>query len=129
MSLIALVEVGIGLILILAILIFFLFQQKKKLKKEKLLEEIIPSFETLLLVIKDTSSTTDKLANSLNTIIEYYGTIDDMDIYSDILYKICTHPHTDTSLILKFDKELRKRNPNYKKEINSAISEGLSLRK
>ena len=118
------------LILLLAILIFFLFQQRKKVKKKRIPQtESIPTLTSLLLIIQDKKSTTEQLTKSLETIIEYYGIIENIDIYSDILYRICKHPQTQTALILKFDKELRKRNPNYQKEINSAISKGLSSRK
>jgi hypothetical protein len=65
---------------------------------------------------------------SLETIIEYYGIIENIDIYNDILYRICKHPNTKTTLILKFDRELTKKNHNYKKEITDAISKGLNSR-
>ena len=125
----ALIELGMGLILLLAVLIFFLFQQRKRARRRIVPhQESIPSFESLIVTIKDKTATTEQLSESLNTIINYYGTIENIDIYSDIVYRICKHPHTQTALILQFDKELRKRNPHYQKEINSAISEGLSSR-
>jgi hypothetical protein len=52
----------------------------------------------------------------------------DFDIYMDVLFTLCRHPNTNTDLIINFDKELARLNPDYKQEINNAISKGLNSR-
>ena len=52
----------------------------------------------------------------------------DFDIYMDILFTICRHPNTTKNLILDFDKELERLNPEYKPEINNALAKGLNSR-
>jgi len=53
----------------------------------------------------------------------------DFDTYMDILFTICRHPNTNKDIIIKFDKELSRLNPEYKKEINEAITKGLNSRR
>lgn len=142
----------VGLALILAILIFLLFLDPKKHKhassksakkthahteKKETVSSEKPKLETLVNIIKNKKTDTQKLSESLSLIIEYYGTINkklatrahpDFAIYGDILFNICRHPNTNKDIILTFDKELQKLNPEYKKEINEAITKGLYSR-
>ncbi|MEA3228266.1 MAG: hypothetical protein U9P38_04250 [Campylobacterota bacterium] len=130
MDITSLIKLGIGLIIVLAILLFFLlFLQKSKRKKSyQKSQKRVPSFNSLVAIIKDKQSSTKELQKSLDLIINYYGIVENIDIYRDVFLNICTHPHTETKMILKFDRELSKKNPKYKTEINSAIFEGLELR-
>jgi len=53
----------------------------------------------------------------------------DFDIYMEILFTICRHPNTNKDIVIKFDRELGRLNPEYKKEINEAITKGLNSRR
>jgi len=132
LGLTVLIEIGIILVIILAILFFTLFSLQKRgknLSKQTTLTKDLPTLHSLSFIIHNKKSTNLELKKSMEYILKYYGTIQNLDIYNDILYQICIHPNTDKNLILTFDKELKKLNPQYKQEINSAISEGLSSRK
>jgi len=135
-----------GLIIILAILIFLLFylfpeekQKNKKIKKTSTnsTEDDI-SLASLKKIIKNRVSSTDKLSKTLDLIIKHHGKITkktagrshaDFDIYMDILFTITRHPNTNKSIIIKFDRELTKLNPEYKSNINDAVTKGLESRR
>ncbi len=139
-----------GLVVILGILIFILLymqsikkaKAKKKLQKKS--DKAVPvpvanstDLHDLLAVVRNKKSTTKELSEALNSIIKYHGKIHpklgvrthpDFDIYAEILLRICRHPHTSKDLIIKFDRELEKRNPEYVREINDSLTKGLNSR-
>jgi len=140
----------VGLVVILAILIFLLFlspdKEKKKEKTKPVSKKTTPSqkepsntdFDYLISVIKKKKSTTEELKEALDLIIKYHGTVHkklglrahpDFDIYMEILFRICRHPNINKDLVVKFDRDLVKLNPEYKKEINEAITKGLNSRR
>ncbi|SFV54053.1 hypothetical protein MNB_SM-6-1119 [hydrothermal vent metagenome] len=147
MDIILLVKSIVGLVIILGILIlFFLYTptSKKKLPKkkknsyvQKIKKESKPEIKELLEVIRNKNASTKELTTALDTIIKYYGKIHpklgirthpDFDIYSEILLRICRHPNTTKDIIINFDKELEKRNPEYVREINDSLTKGLNSR-
>jgi len=146
MDIVLLVKSIMGLAIILGILIlFFLYalskkkktaQKQKKLIKESKLKQNY-ELQNLLKVIRDKHATTEELSEALDLIITHYGHIHtklgirthpDFDIYSEILLRICRHPNTNKDIIIKFDKALEKRNPEYVREINDSLTKGLNSR-
>jgi len=137
-----------GLVVILGVLVFLLFiPSKNKKKKATVVEKKTPEkapkeklktdFASLLSVIKNKKTSTDKLKEALDLVIKYHGVVHkklglrphpDFDGYMDILFTICRHPNTNKSIIVGFDSALEKLNPEYKKEINDAIAKGLNSR-
>lgn len=146
MDIVLLIKSIMGLVVILGILIaFFLYTpsaKKKEPKKQKrYTQESKPKpkheLKDLLEVIRNKHSTTEQLAEALDAVIKYHGHIHpklgirahpDFDIYSEILLRICRHPNTTKDIIIKFDKELEKRNPEYVREINDSLTKGLNSR-
>jgi len=145
-SIIFLVKSIVGLAVILGILIlFFLYtlSKKKKIqtKKKKSVTKIEPKqnykLQNLLKIIRNKHSTTEELSKALDLVLKHHGHIHaklgirthpDFDIYSEILLRICRHPNTTKDIIIKFDKELEKRNPEYVREINDSLTKGLNSR-
>jgi hypothetical protein len=41
---------------------------------------------------------------------------------------LCHHTNTKKDIILKFDRELEKRNPEYKLELEDSLTKGLDTR-
>lgn len=141
-----------GLIVILGILVFLLLlsyrnkKAKHKVKlatktksqeKEILKEKSLTDIPTLLAIIKNKKSTAKELSDALNLMLKHHGTIapklgarshPDFDIYMGILFAICRHPNTNKDIILNFNRELDKKNPAYKKDINDAVAKGLNSR-
>lgn len=145
MDLTLLIQSAIGLLIILAILVFLLvlsFKSKKKnvvevKQKKPSVERENRDLEYLKSILKKKKTSTKDLKNTLDLIIKDYGTIHkklgtrthpDFDIYMNILVTICRHPNINKDIILQFDKELQKLNPEYKPQINDAISKGLTSR-
>ncbi len=149
------VKLIIALAAILAVLMFLLFIEPKKdaksdidssvkaplkaepARKKETTPLAKPTLDSLVQIVKNKRSDAQKLSETLSLIIQHYGVIakkmgirphPDFDIYMDILFSICRHPNTNKDIILDFDKELEKLNPEYKKEINEAITKGLYSR-
>lgn len=138
----------LGLVVVLAFLMLLLFLSPKK-ESAKTHKEVEPNrkqepkiitrtdLDYLLGVIKNKKTTTKELATVLDLVIKHHGNIakkigirthPDFDIYVDIILTICRHTNTNKNIIVKFDKELVTLNPDYKEEINDAITKGLNSR-
>ncbi|MDA7817935.1 hypothetical protein N9A28_07070 [Sulfurimonas sp.] len=138
-----------GLVGILALLIFFLFitPNKDDFQDEVEAVEIIEKepvitmdtdMESLRDVIKNKGSITEELRTALELIIKYHGTVHtklgirahpDFDIYEEVLFRICRHPNADKDMIINFDSSLSRLNPEYKEDINEAMTKGLTSRR
>lgn len=141
MEITLLLESGLGLVLVLGFLIFLLLATKKK-RAKKMANEVgeakpIADLESLKAIIEHKKTTSTELQEALDLVLKYYGVIPkkvgvlnhhDFQIYTDILLSICIHPNTNKKIILSFDKELERLNPDYKVEINEAITRGLNSR-
>lgn len=150
MEITLLIKSIMGLVVILGLLVFLLFLPSRKKKKISVASKkvsktsespqknrIESGLNSLLAIIKDRKTTTSKLKEALDLVIKHHGVVHkklglrphpDFDLYMDILFTICRHPNTSKDLIVKFDRELERLNPEYKKEINDAISKGLNSR-
>ena len=132
-----------GLIFILGILLYFLLSSSKKkalvkkTAKEHKERNTFPSLESLVAIVKNKKSTKVELSEAIDKILKYHGIIHpklgirshpDFDIYGLVMLKICHHPHTDKKIILKYDRELRAKNPEYAHEINDFLTKGLDTR-
>lgn len=145
MDIALLIQSGVGLLVILVLLVAFMnlnskdstkkIISKKSTSPQK--QKINTDLAHLKSIIKKRKSSSKELKEALELIIKYHGTIHkklgmrthpEFDIYMDILITICRHPNTNKDLILNFDKELERLNPEYKPEINNAIAKGLNSR-
>lgn len=135
-----------GLVVILGILIIFFFympsgKKKNPKKKKAYIQESKPKakhdLKDLVAVIRNKNSTTEELSQALDDIIKFHGHIhpklgirchQEFDIYSEIILRICRHPNTSKEIIIKFDKALEARNPEYVREINDSLTKGLNSR-
>ncbi|MDF1878637.1 hypothetical protein JHD46_03175 [Sulfurimonas sp. SAG-AH-194-C20] len=144
MEITLLVKSFLGLIAILGILVFFLLYMPKKnnaiikaKQKHRAPKTEHPNLQELLEIIKNKKSTTKELAFAVDTVLKYYSSIHpklgirshpDFNIYGEMLLRICRHPNTSKDIILKFNRELEKKNPEYKREINDFVTKGLDSR-
>ena len=134
---------GLSVLLVLLVLLFYMPAQKEKRKKQSKKntpnkkEKVDFDLEHLRSIVKNKKSTTQELQNALELVIKYHGTMHkklglrphpESDIYMDILFKAARHPNADKGLIIRFNRELEKLNPEYKKEINDALMRGLNSR-
>ena len=142
MDIVLLIQSAVGLLVILAILVFLMIAgpKAKKKKKEKVVQsapKLNIDFNHLRAIIRNKKSTSAELKEALDLILKYHGTIHvklglrahpDFDMYMDVILHICRHPNTSKELILMFDRELSKKNPEYKVEINDSLTKGLNSR-
>jgi hypothetical protein len=131
-----------GLVVILAILIFLLLKPKVSVKSKTINikpedEKPKTDLESLRHIIRNRNSTEKQLSYATDMVLKYHGNIPgklglrlnpQFDAYMEIIITLCRHPHTSKDIILKFDKELTRLNPEYKTEINEAITKGLNSR-
>lgn len=91
------------------------------------------TFETMCAVINHASSKNPELNRAVDTIIERYCDVIEgerpFDAYASLLAKLCVHPHTDSKVILRFQKALIAANPNFKDQIEKTLKLGLAGRK
>ncbi len=144
MELTLLIQSAMGLLVLLGLLVFFLVlapkSKKKEVAKKVVGEQKAKSrtdLEFLRTIIKNRKSTADELKEALDLVIKYHGTIHkklglrphpESQAYMDILFSICRHPNANKDIIVNFDKELGRINPDYKKDLNDAMMRGLNSR-
>lgn len=120
------------IVLILGLLIgVFIVIRSARNTKIDLSAPHLTTFESLMQILKNKNAQANQLDDALKIIIKKYGDIkshEAFNTYKEIIVAACSHPHITSKIILNFDKELAKRNPTYKKEINKVIREGLNSR-
>ncbi|QOP42501.1 hypothetical protein FJR45_00430 [Sulfurimonas sediminis] len=130
---------ALGLLILLYLYFFHAKKTKKKgvLKKHLHVREAKPDFNTLLEVIKDKKATTSELREAVDLLLKYYGKIPkklglrahpEFEKYSELILRICHHPNVTKDIILKLDKELHRRNPEYALELDDSLTKGLDTR-
>jgi hypothetical protein len=92
--------------------------------------ESIETFESLSAVIQNRASSNAQLNHAVEMIVNHFGTISlsALPVYKNLLESLCIHPHTDSKLVLRFEKALRQSNPKYSHEIEQALALGLAAR-
>ncbi len=144
MELTLLIQSAMGLLVILGLLVFILViapkSKKKEVAKKVIQEQKAKSrtdLEFLRAIVKNRKSTADELKEALDLVIKYHGTIHkklglrphpESQAYMDILFSICRHPNANKNIIVDFDKELGRLNPDYKKDLHDAMMRGLNSR-
>lgn len=144
MEITLLVKSFVGLVTLLLLLITFLFYGLKKKKIEKQVFEPREKWDNdykslveLLVVIKNKQSSSEELSVALDLVMKYHGTMHtklglrthpEFDIYGEILFRICRHPNINKNILFKFNRDLEKRNEEYKREINDCVTKGLNSR-
>ncbi|MFA6143563.1 MAG: hypothetical protein WCW84_00665 [Sulfurimonas sp.] len=122
-----------GTLLVVLILLVVLYVWIGRSKKKIIPETIVPvTFESLQAVIHHSSSTNSDLNHAVTLIIKRFIDVGsgnrEFETYASLLKKLCTHPNTDSKIILQFEKALRAANPRYKEEVEKALKLGLQLR-
>lgn len=129
-----LILVMAGLLLLFIVLVF-IYVWSARLKKEVVLndEATVVTFPMMCAVINHASSKNPELNRAVDTIIERYCDVIEgerpFDVYASLLAKLCVHPHTDSKVILRFQRAVLAANPRQKEEIERTLKMGLAGRK
>jgi len=136
--------IGLIVILFLLIVVFVLPAKEKPKKKQKKKQTITQQkpktlddldFDELRAIVRRPSTSKEELKKAIEQIVKNYSKIPpklgirthpDFDKYVDLIIHLIRHPNTDKKLILELDKTLLKNNPQYKEELNEALSKGLN---
>jgi hypothetical protein len=139
-----LIEAIAGLVVILGLLIFIMLKPKVDLTTKKTYPTSSDEpkkktdLETIRHTIRNRTSTKEELTEAVDMVLKYHRNIPDklgtrinpkFDVYMEIFVTLCRHRNATKDMILKLDKELVKNNPEYKSEINDAITKGLNSRR
>lgn len=146
MELTLLIQSAMGLLVVLGLLVFILVVSSKSKKQEvKKAKKVVQEqkakprtdLEFLRSIVKNRKSLAQELKETLDLVLKYHGRIPkklglrshpESQIYMDILFSVCRHPNANKDIIVNFDKELGRVNPDYKKDLNDAMMRGLNSR-
>jgi len=134
---------GLSAILFLLLLFFIYTSKNKKNKRETKQKSYKPptpprpkyDWDILMKTLRNREATSQELQETLALILKYHGTIPnklgirvnpEFYKYSEVLMRLCRHPNTNKKLIIDFDRALEKKNPEYIREINDALTKGLN---
>ncbi|MDD5716985.1 MAG: hypothetical protein PHW64_04205 [Sulfuricurvum sp.] len=118
----------IGLMFVLTALVaLYVWSHKKTVAAAPVKVE---TFESLGAIIKNPLSSAAELHHAVEVILRDFSAITSSNVgtYIYLLETLCVHPHTDSKLILRFEKSLRQINPKYAHEIEQALGAGLAAR-
>lgn len=127
---ISLILVMIGLLFLLIALVFAYVYRTRSAKSSSPVSQTTETFESLRSVIQNPASDAEALRYAVMRVVERFVSIDShtITVYQNLLITLCTHPRTDSKLILQFEKGLRAANPQFTHEIESALAAGLASR-
>ena len=132
-----LLSIGILSVILFALVSLLLFRSRKKKEPEEVKEPGIPTFEELKSILKNKDADNETLRDALDEIVALYGEIDPkidgrpskhFDKYMELIFIVCKHPNSDKRLVLDFEKDLARKNPQYIKNLDKAVTQGLSFR-
>ena len=117
------------LFLLIGLVALYVWSSKNKIAVTEV-PASVETFESLSAVIKNRSSSASELSHAVDTILSRFGTITShtSNSYKHLLEALCTHPKTDSKLILRFEKTLRTNNPTHAHEIEQSLALGLASR-
>jgi hypothetical protein len=133
MDITLLIQSFIFLIIVLAVLMFFLLASRKAKKlKEQEASKSVPTKQLTLSdlreKLKNKKLSSEQLQETLNLVLENYGEIKKFEDYIEIILRMVHHPHVNKDIIIRFEKELSKLNPEFASSIGKNITLGLNSR-
>jgi hypothetical protein len=120
----------VGLLFLLIALVFVYVWLGHTRTKAPAVPETVETFESLREIINSRASSNAQLNRAVTLIIERFAHIDPRHIaaYQHLLQTLCVHPHTDSKLILRFERAMREANPSRSHDIEQALAIGLAAR-
>lgn len=120
----------VGLLFLLITLVFLYVWLGRTRQDAPGTADKVETFESLREMIRNRGSSNAQLNRAVTLIIERFGKIDRHRVaeYQHLLEALCVHPHTDSKLVLRFEKAMREANPSLAHEIEQALAIGLAAR-
>ncbi|MFA6188724.1 MAG: hypothetical protein WC680_05550 [Sulfuricurvum sp.] len=133
MDKITLLLVLLGLLIVLIVLVAIYVSMQRKSKPIEPEESGAVTFKSLQAIIAKASTSNQELNSAVDILLEQFNKIDEgkqaFTYFAGLIEKLCTHPNTDSKMILRFQKGLIVANPRYKDQIEKTLKLGLSERK
>ncbi len=119
----------VGLLFLLIAHVFLYVWIGRSPKKGETIQTV-ETFESLSAVFKNPRATNAELTRAVSLLIDSFVRIDARKegAYMELVELLCVHPHTDSKLVLRFEKALREANPSHASEIKHALNAGLAAR-
>ncbi len=122
-------------VFILSILAFIISKVKSNDKKKKQIKEEV-SIHTYVKIVADKSSSAAQIQDAIDTVVNFYTfpvkqgieTPPTAKPYLDFILYAVFHKNSSAKMIADMNKELKKANPSYKKEIDAYEEDGLRKR-
>ena len=121
-----LIMAGLLVLLVVLVAVYVIMGRSKETARSS--SETAITFESMSSIINRSSTNNTELNRAVDTILERYGNITDFEPYGALLERVCTHPNTDSKVILRFQKALITANPKYKEQIEKRLKLGLAER-
>jgi uncharacterized membrane protein len=126
-----LIMLGLLILLVVLVAIYVLMHHKSENADDNAC--VIVTFESLVALIGKQSTTNQELNSAVDVLLERFVQVSegkrDFTQYATLLEKLCTHPNTDSKMILRFQKALIAANQKYKGQIEQTLKMGLAGRK
>ena len=123
-----LIMVGLLFTLVFLVLLYVWVTRTKRVPDTQVAE----TFESLQALISDASASNKDLTRAVEVMIEKFLQIGtgtrDYTHYEALIERLCLHSHTDSKMILRFERALCSANPRYKEKIERALKRGLAHR-
>ena len=128
-----LVLIMAGLLVLFIVLVSVYVIMGRSKKAVSVSSETAITFEMMCAVVNHASSQNPELNHAVDTIIERYCNVVEgerpFEVYASLLAKLCVHPHTDSKMILRFQRAVFTANPQFKDQIEKSLKLGLEGRK
>lgn len=120
----------VGLLFLFIVLVSVYVVRMRQAPKKGVASETIETFESLCAILQNRSTPAAELHRASEVLTLRYGTItgETVGVYLRLIEALCTHPHTDSKVILRFEKALRTANPRFAEQIEHALAHGLAKR-
>lgn len=120
----------VGLLFLLIALVFLYVWSSRLRRSKSAVLEPIETFESLCALLRDPRTPNGELHRAVSVISDRYCAISPQTIgaYQKAIEALCTHPHTDSKLVIRFEKALRAANPHFTHEIERSLAIGLAKR-
>ncbi len=139
-AIVSIVVVVLAMVILIALLLVLTKtnqKQKKTEKKQEIQEQEVIKIDDLLDIVANKNSTKNELSSALlklSTSLPFppktkTTTLDsEQKKYLSFVLLLSSHKNADAKLIAHMDKELKIKNPAYKKEIDIYENEGINNR-
>lgn len=127
--LLIIVFLGVVVAIVGVYLFYVNFSQSKKPKKEIQPIDAPPTIDELLEIAESPKSKLADLEDAADLLVRHYPDMTDMPgKHLSFIYLIAKHHSSNAKIIMRLDKAMKERNPDFTKDIDNSEKKGLDAR-